>query len=166
MNLAESVRLGQKPEEGKVKPEFQYNSRSMQVNVLDGEGVLIIQTSGRDENNRVNPDVVANFQCIRMGEASKTSFKVPAGSWHLIYNNNIGNRPLITEIVRNSLEFPVDQLERYVPSPAFEVVRQNGMLALLPTLRVRDIKSVDTGGMPYARQYTGDSILPLWHGKV
>jgi hypothetical protein len=57
-------------------------------------------------------------------------------------------------------------LEGYVPSPAFEIVRQNGSLALSPTLRVREIKSVDTGGMPYARQYTGDSILPLWDGKV
>ncbi len=151
MVLAEGTRLGQKPEEGKIKPEFQYNSTSAQIDVLGGEGVLIIQTSGKDEDNKVNPDVVAQFQCVVVGETSRKSVKVPAGSWHLIYNN-VGKKPLTTEIVRSFGEPPVDQLERYVPFPAFEIVGQNGALALLPTLRVREIKRVDRGGIPYAQQ--------------
>lgn len=152
MALVEA-QLGVRPEDciRYPRPEFQYNNRSAQINVLDGEGVLIIQTSGEDEDNRVNPDVVAKFQCVIVGETSQKSVKVPAGSWHLAYDN-VGKKPLITEVVRNLAESPVDQLERYVPFPAFEIVKQNGALALLPTLRVREIKSVDRGGISYPEQ--------------
>lgn len=177
MTLAESPALGVKAE-GSIgrleykdcisypRPKLQYNSTSAQINVLEGEGVLVIQTSGKDEKGRVSPDVVENFQCIRMGETSRKSFTVPAGSWHLLYDN-IDDKPLVTEIVNNSAESPADQLEAYVPYPAYEVVRQNGALALVPTLRVREIKSVDRGGIAYAQQDTRDkNLLPGWRGKV
>lgn len=133
------------------RTNFRYNPVSAQINVLDGEGVLIIQTSGKDGDNRVNPDVVENFQCVIVGETSQKSVKVPAGSWHLAYDN-VGKKPLITEVVRSLAESPVNQEERYVPFPAFEIVGQNGALKLLPTLRVREIKSVDSGGIAYAKQ--------------
>ena len=175
MALAESLKLGVKEGENKAeltihnqqfsveptKPElkgffvryprtdFQYNDKSAQISVLGGEGVLVLQTSGKDEDRKVNPDVVAKFQCVVVGETLKNHPKVPAGSWYLFYNT--GNTPLVGEKVNNSSDAPVDQLER-VPYPAFEIVRQNDALALLPTLRVREIKSMDSGGMPYAQQ--------------
>ena len=155
MTLSERIGFGQQSKEidrdciKYPRTEFQYSRTSTRINVLDGKGVLVIQTSGKDENNRVNPDVVAKFQSVIIGE-NLESFVVPAGSWHLFYKS-IGHRDLVTEIVC-STESPVEQSERYVPYPAYEVVRQNGELALLPTLRVGEVKSVSSGGIPYAQQ--------------
>lgn len=148
------------------KTDFQYNRTSAEVTVEDGKGVLIFQKTGRGENNKINVGVVEDFQSHTIGDGSKGPLKIPAGYWSFFYN--IGNKPLKVTINHNLSEAPIDELEVIMPNSAFRLVRQNNAPALLPTLRVSEIKRVNRGGIPEGIpdwERTRE-ISSGWHGKV
>ena len=147
------------------RTDFKYNRTSAEITVEKGQGILILQQIGRDEDNRINVGVVEDFQSHIIGDGSKDLLKIPAGYWFVLYNT--GEQPLEVKIDHNFPEAPVDGLEVKMPNLAFKLIRQENIPALLPTLRVSEIRRANRGGIPYAYQDRRDrNIMPGWHGKT
>lgn len=148
------------------KTKFRYNNTSARITVEQGKGVLILQKTGKDENNRLNIGVVEDFQSHIIREGSEGHPNIPAGYWFLLYDT--GDEPLVVKIDYNRSEISVDGLEAIMPNPAFRLVRQNNVLVLLPTLRVSQIKKVNMGGIPEGKsdREQARQTLSGWHGKV